>query len=259
LATMAAHSPHHHSKKNAALVSIMASSALVVTKMVVAVITGSLALLTEALHSLLDLGATIITYFAVNWSDRPADATHHYGHGKIESLAALLEVALLFFVAAFAIWEAIDRLTGHPHEVNAPPIAIGIILISIVVDFFRARALQKVARETASQALEADSLHFVSDMWASIAALCALIGIWLGFPMADAIAALVVAAVIIFISIGLCNRTVNTLLDAAPTGSRELVEHLVNNVSGVVKVSQLRIRNVGAPCRWRASKRSRLR
>lgn len=224
----------------------MASGGLVVTKIVVAVMTGSLALLTEALHSLLDLGATIVTYFAVNWADRPADDTHTYGHGKVESLAALLEVALLFMVAGFAAWEAFKRLTGESHDVSAPPIAIAIILISVGVDFFRARALHKVAHETASQALEADSLHFASDMWASIAALCALIGIWLGFPMADAIAALVVAAVIVFISFGLGYRTINTLLDAAPEGSRNMIEQIANDVSGVVKVSRVRIRNAGA-------------
>jgi divalent metal cation (Fe/Co/Zn/Cd) transporter len=106
--------------------------------------------------------------------------------------------------------------------------------------------LNKVARETASQALEADSLHFASDMWASIAALCALIGIWLGFPMADAIAALVVAAVILFISFGLGYRTINTLLDAAPEGTREMIEQIVSNVGGVVKVERVRIRNAGA-------------
>lgn len=238
-------SSHSVDKQKAALISIFASAGLVVTKMAVAVITGSLALLVEALHSLLDLGATLVTYFAVNWADRPADTSHHYGHGKIESLAALLEVALLFFVAAFATWEAVDRLTGMPHDVTAPPIAIVIILVSIVVDFFRARALQKVALETASQALEADSLHFTSDMWASIAALCALVGIWLGFPQADAIAALVVAGIIVFISLGLGYRTINTLLDAAPEGSGELVEHLAKDVSGVAKVTRVRIREVG--------------
>ncbi len=237
---------HSHSKKEAAAVSILASGGLVAAKIVVAVLTGSLALLTEALHSLLDLGATIITYFAVNWADRPADDTHNYGHGKIESLAAMFEVALLLVVAAFAIWEAINRLTGHPHEVSASPVAIAIILISVAVDFFRARALRKVATETASQALEADSLHFASDMWASLAALCALIGIWLGFPLADAIAALVVAAIIVFISIGLGYRTINTLLDAAPEGSRELIEQIAGNVSGVARVERVRIRNAGA-------------
>jgi cation diffusion facilitator family transporter len=243
---MRAHSQHSEDKKKTAFISILASAGLVVTKIVVAIITGSLALLTEALHSLLDLGATTITYFAVDLSDRPADATHNYGHGKIESLAALFEVVFLLFIAAFATWEAIDRLSSHPHNVSAPPIVIGIILVSIIVDFFRSRALLRVAKETSSQALEADSLHFTSDMWASIAALCALIGIWLGFPQADAIAALVVAAIIIAISFGLGYRTINSLLDAAPAGSRELIEQIVSTVSGVVRVERARIRNAGA-------------
>ncbi|MES2906376.1 MAG: cation diffusion facilitator family transporter [Pseudomonadota bacterium] len=238
--------PHTADKSRAALFSILASAGLVVTKMAVAILTGSLALLTEALHSLLDLGATVVTYYAVNWADRPADASHHYGHGKIESLAALLEVAMLFFVAVFAIWHAIERLTGAPSDVSAPWIAIAIIAVSIVVDFYRARALHKTAHETGSQALEADALHFVSDMWASIAAFCALIGIALGFPKADAIAALFVAAVIIYISWELGYRTIRTLLDAAPAGTSELAEEAASHVSGVVKVSRTRIRSSGA-------------
>lgn len=242
------HLHHHHSaeKSRVALVSIFASAGLVVTKFIVAIITGSLALLVEALHSLMDLAATMITYFAVRWADRPADRSHHYGHGKVESLAALLEVALLFVLAAFAIWESLSRLGGESHEVSAPPLAIFVLLISIVVDFFRARALQKTARETSSQALEADSLHFVSDMWASIAALLGLVAIAFGYHQADAIAALAVAGIIIFISIGLCLRTIQTLLDAAPEGGSDLIEKLVCEVSGVVNVSRVRMREVGA-------------
>lgn len=239
---------HHHTaeKKSAAFLSILASAALVVTKIAVAIITGSLALLTEAMHSLLDLGATVVTYYAVNWADRPADDSHHYGHGKIESLAALLEVAMLFFVAIFAAWHAIERLAGAPSEVRAPPIAIAVIALSIIIDFFRARALHKTAHATGSQALEADALHFVSDMWASIAAFCALIGIALGFPQADAIAALIVAGIIVHVSWELGYRTIRTLLDAAPAGTSELAAEAATNVSGVVKVSRVRIRNAGA-------------
>lgn len=241
--------PHHDHgahKSQVALVSIFASAGLVVTKFGVALLTGSLALLTEALHSLMDLGATIITYFAVRLADRPADTRHHYGHGKIESLAALFEVVLLLLIAGFAIFEAVKRLVFAPEPVVAPPVAIAILIVSIVVDFFRARALQKAAKETSSQALEADSLHFVSDMWASIAALLGLVGIALGYPQADALAALAVAGIILSISVGLFRRTVHTLLDTAPEGSHQLIERLIDEVSGVVGVERVRLREVGA-------------
>ena len=241
--------PHGHGaeKSRAALISIFASTGLVVTKFAVALITGSLALLVEALHSLMDLGATVITYFAVRWSDRPADGSHHYGHGKIESLAALFEVALLFALAIYATVEGVSRLISDaPSDVTASPLAIGILLISIVIDFFRARALQATASKTSSQALEADSLHFVSDMWASIAALAGLIGIASGFAKADAVAALAVAVIIVWISYELFIRTIKTLLDEAPAGSADLIERIAAETSGVVRVSRVRLREVGA-------------
>ena len=148
-------------KQRVALSSIAASAGLTVAKTVVGVLSGSLALLSEAAHSLIDVGATVLTYYAVRVSDKPADEEHHYGHGKVESVSALAETALLFVLAGVVIWEAAKRLMSpQPPEVEATPWAFAVIAVSIVVDFLRARVLYRTAEQTSSQALEADALHF---------------------------------------------------------------------------------------------------
>src|SRR2546429_3152244 len=136
-------------KQKVALTSMAASAGLATAKAVVGVISGSLALLSEAAHSLIDLGATVMTYFAVRISGKPADAEHHYGHGKVESISALAETALLFLLSGVVIWEALKRLIEHEtHLVEASAWAFGVMIASIVVDFFRARALSRTAKET---------------------------------------------------------------------------------------------------------------
>ena len=174
-------------KQRVALSSIAASAGLTTAKGVVGVMSGSLALLSEAAHSFIDLGATVMTYFAVRSSGKPADAEHHYGHGKIESVSALAETALLFILAGIVIWEAAKRLmSAQPPEVEATPWAFAVILLSILVDFLRARVLYRTAEKTSSHALEADALHYDSDMWSSSAVLVGLFGIALGYTSAEA-------------------------------------------------------------------------
>ncbi len=184
-------------KERVAIVSMAASGGLTLAKLVVGLMTGSLAILSEAAHSGLDFAATVITYFAVRISGKPADEDHQYGHGKFENVAALAETAILFLLSGIIIWEGGKRLIGgEVHAVDASIWAFGVMIVSIVVDFFRARSLRKVAKETTSQALEADALHFSSDMWSSLAALVGLTAIALGYPMADSIAAIVIAGLI---------------------------------------------------------------
>src|SRR5207248_4532647 len=181
-------------KERVALGSIAASAGLTLAKTVVGLLSGSLAILSEAAHSLLDFAATVLTYFAVRISGKPADLDHQYGHGKVESVAALAETALLFLLSAGVIWEAVRRLLGSHHSaVEATLASFAVIAVSIAVDFFRARVLSRTAAQTSSQALEADALHFSSDMWSSLAVLIGLFAVALGFPQADAIAAIVVA------------------------------------------------------------------
>src|SRR5215211_4985732 len=185
-------------KEKVALTSIAASALLTLGKGVVGVLTGSLAILSEAGHSLLDLAATVMTYFAVRVSGKPADEEHQYGHGKVESVTALAETALLFLLSGIVIWEAGHRLLGGAHHaVEATVWAFGVIAASITVDYFRARLLYRVAAETSSEALEADALHFGSDMWSSIAVLIGLGAVWLGYPWADSAAAIIVAVFIV--------------------------------------------------------------
>ena len=233
-------------KEKAALGSIAASAGLTVAKGVVGALTGSLAILSEAGHSLLDLSATLLTYFAVRVSGKPADAEHQYGHGKIESVTALAETALLFVLTAIVVFEAARRLIGaHAHAVEATGAAFAIIIGSIVIDFFRARTLKRVAQAAGSEALEADALHFRSDMWSSIAVLVGLFGVALGHAWADAAAALAVAVFICIAGYRLGRRTIDTLTDTAPAGVREHIAALARQVPGVVAVERVRVRPAG--------------
>jgi cation diffusion facilitator family transporter len=233
-------------KEQVALGSILASGGLTLAKAVVGVLTGSLAILSEAAHSLIDLGATLMTYFAVRISAKPADEEHHYGHGKIESVAALAETALLFVLSGVVAWEAVQRLWGgHGHAVEATLAAFGVIIVSIVVDFFRARLLYRVASETASEALEADALHFGSDMWSSAAVLVGLAGVAYGLPWADSAAAIVVALFVCLAGWRLGRRTIDTLTDTAPAGAADTVRRIAARVPGVVAVDSVRVRPAG--------------
>lgn len=236
-----------NSKEKAALWSIAASAALTAAKASIGLLTGSLAILSEAGHSLLDLAATLLTYFAVRISDKPADAEHQYGHGKMESVTALAETALLFLLTGVVMWEAVQRLIGaQTHAVEATVTAFAIIAGSIVIDFFRARALRRVAEETSSEALAADALHFSSDMWSSVAVLIGLGGVALGYQGADAAAALVVAVFICVAGWRLGRRTIDTLTDTAPVGVSERAAAIARQIPGIVGVERVRARPAGA-------------
>jgi cation diffusion facilitator family transporter len=234
-------------KERVALTSIAASGGLTAAKAVVGLLSGSLAILSEAAHSLIDFAATVMTYFAVRVSGKPADAEHHYGHGKVESVAALAETALLFLLSFVVITEAGKRLLGgNGHVVEASIAAFAVIAVSIVVDFFRARLLYRVAAETSSQALEADALHFGSDMWSSLAVLIGLVGVAAGFAWADAAAAVVVAVFVCLAGWRLGKRTIDTLTDTAPAGAADRITAAVLKGRGVVAVESVRVRPAGA-------------
>jgi cation diffusion facilitator family transporter len=233
-------------KQRVALGSILASGGLTLGKAVVGVLTGSLAILSEAAHSLIDLAATVMTYFAVRWADMPADQEHQYGHGKIENVAALAETAMLFILSGVVMWESAQRLLGdHPHAVEATAAAFAVIIVSIAVDFYRARVLTRVAADTASPALEADALHFSSDMWSSAAVLLGLVGLRLGYPWADSAAAMVVAVFVCFAGWQLGRRTIDALTDAAPSGVAEQISTIARGVGNVASVERVRTRQVG--------------
>jgi cation diffusion facilitator family transporter len=233
-------------KEKVALSSIAASGGLTLAKGIVGVSSGSLAILSEAAHSLIDFGATVMTYFAVRISGKPADAEHHYGHGKVESVSALAETAMLFVLSGVVLWEAVNRLRGgQEHIVEASVAAFAVIVVSIVVDYFRARLLYRVARETSSEALEADALHFGSDMWSSLAVLVGLAGVAFGLQWADSAAAMVVALFVCLAGWRLARRTIDTLTDTAPAGSADKLRAIAARVRGVVAVEGVRARPVG--------------
>ena len=235
-----------HEKEQVALSSIAASAGLTIAKAVVGVLTGSLGILSEAGHSLIDLGATVMTYAAVRISGAPPDEEHHYGHEKFEAVSALAETALLFLLSGIVIWEAIKRLIEHgAPEVEATAWAFGVIIGSIIVDAGRSRVLSRVAKATKSEALEADALHFTSDIASSAAVLIGLIGVRLGAPWADSVAALVVAVLVCVAGWRLGRRTVNTLTDVAPEGAAKVITEIAAAVAGVVAVGQVRARKAG--------------
>ena len=236
----------NNKKVKVALNSVFWSLFLTLMKGVVGFITGSLGILSEALHSALDLGAALLTFFSVRVSDKPADERHPYGHSKIESISALIESALLFVTSGWIIYEAIKRLFFHTVEIEITWYAFVIIIISIFVDISRSKSLMKVAKETKSQALEADALHFRSDIWSSGAVLLGLVCVYFKIPAADTIAALVVAIIVLRAGYKLSKRTFDVLIDTAPAGITEIVKEESNKVEGVIGVSKVRVRPAGA-------------
>ena len=240
-------------KQSVALSSVLAAVLLTVMKAVVGILTGSLGILSEALHSALDLVAAGGTYLSGRVSDRPADPQHQFGHGKIEHLSAFIETGLLFITCAWIIWEAVSRLFFRAVHVEPSVWAFGVMFISITIDTFRSRALFRVARKYNSQALEADALHFSTDVYSSSVVILGLVLVtiahaknipWL--QTADPLAALVVAGIVIYITFRLGKRTVDALVDAAPAGTAEQIEEAVMRVPGVVRLDRLRARQSGS-------------
>src|SRR5216684_671681 len=212
-------------KRGVALNSVLAAVAITALKVLVGVSTRSLGILSEAAHSALDLVAAIITLFSVRVSDKPADADHQYGHGKVENFSAFIETGLLLLTCIWIISEAVKRLFFHSVEIEPSAAAFVVMLLSILVDAWRSRALGRIATKYDSQALEADALHFSTDIWSSSVVILGLALVQLGrsyhvtwLSKADPIAALFVAGVVVSVSWRLARRTVDALLDAAPPG-----------------------------------------
>src|SRR5436190_7976433 len=234
-----------HNKTSVAAISIFASGGMAAAKFAVGIAIGSLALISEALHSSIDLVATIITWAVVRVSDKPADHEHHYGHGKLESISALGVTALLYVLAGGILVESYSRLREGtpPPTISAVPFVV--LVIDIIVNFWRARALHRAARATRSQALAADALHFASDVLGSFAVIAGLILAGLGFWWGDAAAAIAVAVMIGFLGLKMTRATVETLLDRAPEGIAEKADAAIRAVPGVVDIARLRVRMVG--------------
>lgn len=233
-------------KQTVARNSMIASGLLALGKFIAGLFTGSIGLISEGVHSFTDFIATSITWWAVRVSDKPADDDHHFGHGKVENLAALFEVLLLLAAAGWIIYEAISSLLGEAHQIVAAPVVIAVLLVSIVIDFFRVKALNRVAKATDSAALEADALHFFSDMLSSGVVLLGMVFVLFGFARADALAALVVAGFILFAALKLGKRSFDSLIDTAPAGSREDIAALLNDFPAILSIESIRLRSAGA-------------
>ena len=242
-------------KGRAARISMFAAVGLTIFKLVVGLMTGSLGILSEAAHSGLDLLAAGMTYFAVSVSDRPADGTHHYGHSKVENLSALAETLLLLLTCVWIIYEAIRRLFVAHVQVEATPAAFGVMILSIVVAAINSRILRRTAIKHNSQALEADALHFSTDIWSSAVVVGGLALVWLDgylfhtvwLAKSDAIAALAVAAIVLWVSLQLGMRTVSALLDTAPQEKiTRSIMAAAAMVPGVLGIGRMRVRQSGA-------------
>lgn len=242
-----------HEKNSAALSSVGAAIFLTTLKLIIGLMTGSLGILSEAAHSGLDLAAALMTFFAVRVSGKPPDEHHTYGHGKVENLSALAETLLLLATCVWIIFEAYDRLFVHEVKVDASIWAFAVMAVSIGVDVTRSRMLSRVAHKYNSQALEADALHFGTDIWSSSVVIVGLIGIKLAdyFPglaflaKADAVAALVVALIVVWVSLQLGKKAIDALLDRAPQGLAARIEAAVEAIPGIVDCHAVRLRPSG--------------
>jgi len=240
-------------KKAVALNSVWAAIGITTLKIVVGVTTGSLGILSEAAHSGLDLVAATITLFSVRVSDKPADADHQYGHGKVENFSAFIETGLLLLTCVWIVYEALKRLFFHEAHVYPSVAAFAVMGASIVVDVWRSRRLRRIAEKYDSQALLADALHFSTDVWSSSVVIVGLALVmaserwsvpWLA--KADPISALLVAAIVVQVSWRLARQTVDALLDAAPSGIRNRIIAELYTIDGVLEVDRVRIRRGGS-------------
>jgi cation diffusion facilitator family transporter len=248
----AAEEAANHEKKTAARSSVFAAIFLTGMKLVIGLVTGSLGIISEALHSALDLVAAGVTYFAVHFAGRPADREHPYGHGKIENISALFETFLLLLTCVWIVYEAIQRLFFKTVEVESSIWSFVVMAVSIIIDFSRSRMLSRVAKKHNSQALEADALHFSTDIWSSAVVIAGLFFVFLSDKLqipwlvnADAIAAMGVAGIVTYVSIQLGRRAIGHLIDEISPTLVVDVTQAADNVPQVLKVLDVRARHSG--------------
>ena len=239
-------------KRSAARNSVLAALAITALKIVVGVSTASLGILSEAAHSALDLLAATITLFSVQVSDKPADADHQYGHGKVENFSAFIETGLLLVTCGVIVYEAFRRLFFNRVAIEPSLAAFLVLFVSMAVDYWRSRTLARIATKYDSQALQADALHFSTDIWSTGVVALGLVLVVVGrrlriswLTAADPVAALFVAGVIVLVSTRLARRTIDALLDTAPPGVRSKIIKALENVEGLLEVDRVRIRRAG--------------
>ncbi len=233
--------------------SMIAAAVMTLMKLVVGVLSGSLAVLSDAAHSGLDLICAGLTFVSVRMSDRPADEDHTYGHGKFENLSSFAEAGLMGVSCAWIIFEAMSRIIKGDFELHHSIWPLLVVVGSICIDFWRSRKLLAVAKKTGSPALATDAAHFASDIWASAAVLIGLGIAWIGDKVgmtwlryADPVAAVVVSLLILRMTIHLGKEAVKVLTDEIPAETRRQIVHDVEAIDGVTSVVQARVRRAGA-------------
>jgi len=231
-------------QRRTALVSVVAACALLALKLVAGIASGSLGLVSEALHSGTDLVAALLTFFAVGVAGRPADEQHQYGHGKAEHLAALFEAGVLALVSVGVAGLAVARLGGWIHiHVDAAWWAFLVIGLVLAIDISRTLTSLRTARRFRSAALLSNALHFGSDCAGSLAVLIGLIGVRAGVPEADSIAALFVAALVLLAAVRLMRRNVDVLMDRAPADAEAAARQAIAGIDPPIRLRRLRMRS----------------
>ena len=228
-----------------ALASVAIGLILVVSKLVVGLLTGSLGILSEAVHSLFDLAASTFTLFAVRAARKPADKEHPYGHGRAENLAAFAEGVLLIITAAGIGFEAVRRLVAGGPAVNPAGYAFALLVGSLLIEAGRAVVLKRVGVIASSDAMLADATDRVADVLANLGVLAGLIGVRLGLPWADALAAGLIAVIIVRAALRLAWRSGDILIDRAPAGAERQLREAIEGVDGVREVRSVRVRRSG--------------
>ena len=245
-------------KRSAAQASVLAAVGITLLKLLTGILTGSLGMLSEAAHSFIDLIASAVTLLTVRVSDMPADEEHNYGHGKLENLSAAFETVLMVGSCVWIAWASVERMVRHEHlDLRWTVWPFAVLLLSMAVDWTRSRSLHRVAVEHRSDALEADSVHFGTDIWSSAAVFLGLLTAFAGEKLhvpaleyADPIAALIVAGIILRVTWRLARRTIDSLLDATPPEVREQIRRdLIRDLEagdGVLAVNRVRVRRSGS-------------
>ncbi|HVR05479.1 MAG TPA: cation diffusion facilitator family transporter, partial [Solirubrobacteraceae bacterium] len=229
-----------------ALASVVAAAGLVAMKLVVGLVAHSLGLIAEAIHSATDLVAALLTFFAVRVAARPADAEHPFGHGKAEHLSALGEGAVLVAASVLIAVEAIARLVGGGGHVEAQWYVLTVVVAVIAIDAARTLSSRRAARRANSAALGANALHFALDMAGSAAVLVGLLLVRAGYQGADAVAALLVAALVLFSAGRLMRASVRVLMDSAPSDAAQAqVRRAIEGLEETVSLRRLRMREAG--------------
>jgi cation diffusion facilitator family transporter len=233
-------------KLNIARSSMFAAIFIVFIKFIAAYFSGSLGVLSELFHSSTDLVATIATIVSVKYSSKPPDEMHNYGHEKIESFSALFQVIILVGMCAYLIYESVERIINNV-PVHISIFTFSVILICIFIDISRSRALMKVAKETKSQALEADSLHFASDVWSSVVVLIGMVFTYFNLtPLADPLSAIAVSIIIVIATFRLTKKAFDALMDRVPPGLRAEISMDISSMDGVEGIKSFRVRSSGS-------------